>query len=136
VNTADSILTPWAQWFLGYGGDEDAYNCTECLAEGLPPDDIPPHTIDGKTVCRECTPRCTECSEFIDDNSPAYLGPTVRFRRSELDGKLSGSTHAFCAVMWLLALFSQDFHFDFESATKEQIDVALKSTPTAQRRVA
>lgn len=81
---------------------DNPIECSECL-EDFDRDDDPMYVVDGKDVCRDCIEYCAICGSLIDDDHKD-LGPVVKYREYENNGKLSGFTHAPCAAEYLCDL--------------------------------
>lgn len=88
--------------------------------------DRPYFYTDEREELKPKPPTCNDqCGEYIDDASIAKYGPMVRYRRWEMDGKLSQGSHASCAANSLLGgwqgLFESGAFFDAEDCSYEEI---------------
>lgn len=85
------------------------------------------HFVKGWPTCTECTEMCDLCGEWLDDDDQNPT-PYVRYRRYEVDGKLSRPTHADCAGDWLLSLFADKAGLiGAEDLTRDQIAALVES---------
>ena len=86
--------------------------CSKCLIE-IDEYDSNVYYLHGAFICGECIEQCECCGDFIDDNSPSALGPSVRYRQYEVNGKLSGPEHAVCAAESIICDMADSFAAPF-----------------------
>lgn len=75
---------------------QDHYDCSVCLEECIDPLEKRALKVNGNDVCSKCVKICEDCGNPIDDTT-AHLGPLVRLRQPECNGRL-GDLHAICAA--------------------------------------
>ncbi len=99
---------------------EFAVECAQCFV-ALDEDDDTIFWLKDQSICLECVTVCDACGEYITDETMRGNGPEVRFRRWEMDGKLSDPHHALCAAIAIIADLSGDSLFDPEQSSLAEI---------------
>lgn len=126
---------------LDYQAEQEAtdrdrlFDCDECMQTSIDPDDEGgPHQLNGKTLCGSCVITCEDaCGDYIEDSSIAKYGPMVRYRRWEMDGKLSDGSHAECAADALLGQWQDRserddvFFYSCEHTREEIAEIVAKA---------